>query len=187
MRTRQGAGRTRRDSDGRADLQVIVPDLGVDTTIDFVITTEHSRAQAIARKARKYKGLPVVTAEATILGGVGAPFAKLIRSVTTDSGRRRELHQLLSKTIQSMNGKILQRRNPQPLSIREDPESSDAESVDQPPRPPARERIKVLTTIPFAERGEVAAQHVAAPNQTISGCNVQGAEIREVRTGVWVM
>ena len=102
-------------ANGRADLQVVIPDLGVDTTIDFVISGEVGAARSIAAKARKYRGQSVVTADATVLGGISGRFSKLIRSVTVDSGQRKELRELLGKTIQAMNGKILQRRLPQPV------------------------------------------------------------------------
>ena len=132
-------------SNGRADLQVIIPDLGVDTTMDFVISGEAGARSSLAAKLRKYKGQDVVAADATVLGGISGRFSKVISSVTIDSGQRQELRELISKTIQAMNGKILQRRNPQPVTINCS-ESSDSESQSD------DERIEPNQTMPLQQQ-----------------------------------
>ena len=125
---------------GRADLQVIVPDIGVDEVVDFVVTNETgfsrpSSEAAVARKNRKYGDRNVLVAEASVLGGMGNGFAKFIKAVTQDAGERRELREIALKTIQALNGKIVLRRNPRPIaeSLPADPTDSDSGASDDYP------------------------------------------------------
>ena len=93
------------DRQTRADLHVIVPDLGVDEVVDFVITNETSHSKptsksAIARKNRRYGDKNVVVAEAAVLGGLGNGFMRFIKAVSQDAGQRHELREIVLKTIQ---------------------------------------------------------------------------------------
>ena len=129
------------DRQTRADLHVIIPDLGVDEVVDFVITNETSHSKptmrsAVARKNKKYDGKNVLIAEATVLGGLGNGFCRFIKAVSQGAGQRHELQEIVLKTIQSLNGKILMRRNPRPLasSLVEISDSSSEEEPEEKPR-----------------------------------------------------
>ena len=102
-------------------MHVTIPDLGVDEVVDFVVTNKTGFSKptseaAVARKNKKYGDRSVRIAEATVFGGIGNGFTAFIKAVSQDSGQRRELREIVSKTIQALNGKILQRRNPRPLA-----------------------------------------------------------------------